>query len=60
MPQMKRDRVSAQEQPARYLPVTKSLRNQVGDPLLGLSQALPAVSRFVRSFPVVQPYSGGA
>jgi hypothetical protein len=60
MPEMKRDGVRTQEQPARHLPVAESLSHQVRDPLLSLGQALPAVSRFVRSFPVVQPYSGGA
>jgi len=60
MPEMERDGVRAQEQPARHLPVAQSLRNQVRDPLLGLRQALPAVSGLVRAFPVVQPYSGGA
>jgi hypothetical protein len=60
MPEMKRDGVRTQEQPARHLPVAESLSHQVSDALLGLSQAFPAVSGFVRSLPVVQPYSGGA
>jgi hypothetical protein len=60
MPEMKRDGVRAQEQPARHLPVAQPLSNQVRDPLLGLSQALPAVCRLVSAFPVVQPYSGDA
>ena len=60
MPEMKRNGVRTQEQPARHLPVAESLSHQIRDPLLGLSQALPAVSGFVRSFPVMQPYPGGA
>jgi len=60
MAQMKSDGVRAQEQPPRHLPVAQPLSNQVRDPLLGLSQALPAVCGLVRAFPVVQPYAGGA
>ena len=57
--QVERDGVRAQEYPVRHLPVAEPLRHQVGDPPLGVGQAVPAEGRAVRVGPVAEPGARG-